>query len=155
MKRVKNGDVVKVDYIGKFDNGDVFDTSLEDKAKEYGVHNPERKYNPLEAEIGAGKLIRGFEEGVIGMRKGEEKEVKVTPSKGYGEYQEELLKRVPLGAFNNQGIKPKLGMKIQTAHGIVEVKGVLEEEGMVEVDFNHPLAGKKLVFWLRVVGINE
>ncbi|MFQ5815254.1 MAG: peptidylprolyl isomerase [Candidatus Hydrothermarchaeaceae archaeon] len=152
-KKVKKGDKVKIDYIGKYENGEVFDASIEDKAKEHGVHYPERKYGPLEVEIGAGNLVKGFEEGLIGMGEGEEKEIKISPAEGYGERREDLLKKVPIGVFNNQGVEPKVGMQFNTPKGVVEVKGVSEEEGMVEVDFNHPLAGQNLVFWMKVVGI--
>ncbi len=155
MVKVKKGDIVKVDYIGKHDDGGVFDTSIEDKAKEYGIHHPERDYNPLEVEIGKGQLIKGFEDGLVGMGSGEEKEVKISPADGYGERSTDLLRKVPLGAFVNQGLKAKVGMKLQTAQGIVEVTNILEDAGMAEVDFNHPLSGKDLVFWMKVIGINE
>jgi FKBP-type peptidyl-prolyl cis-trans isomerase 2 len=155
LTKVKEGDKVRVDYIGMFEGGEVFDTSMEDKAKEFGVYHPDRKYAPLEVEIGAGNLIRGFDEALRGMEKGEEKEIKISPSDGYGEWREDLLKKVPLGAFINQGIKPEIGMKLQTARGVVEVTNISEKEGTVTVDFNHPLAGKNLVFWMKIVGINE
>ncbi len=155
MAKVKKGDKIKVEYIGKHEDGSVFDTSIEEKAKEFGMHNPDREYAPLEVEIGAGQLIKGFDDGLLGMAKDEEKEVTLPPSEGYGERRKDLMRKVPLGAFVNQGLEAKVGMKLQTAQGVVEVTNVLEKEEMAEVDFNHPLAGKSLTFWMKVVSIND
>jgi len=63
---VKNGDKVKVEYEGKLDDGTVFDSS-------------EKHGKPLELEIGTKKVIPGFENAIIGMKKGEEKEIKLEP----------------------------------------------------------------------------
>lgn len=87
---VERGDTVKIHYIGMLENGKVFDTSLRDVAKEAGIYNPRRKYEPLEFVVGAGGVIKGLEEAVIGMKKGEVKEVKIPPEKAYGNSGHEL-----------------------------------------------------------------
>ncbi len=81
---VKEGDVVNVDYTGRLKDGTVFDSSLKKIAKKHEVHDPRRNYEPLEFEVGAGKLIPGFEEGVKGMQVGEKKEVSIPPEEAYG-----------------------------------------------------------------------
>ena len=77
------GDLVKVDYVGSFLNGTVFDTSLEDAAKDAGVYNELRPYEPLAFVIGSGQVIPGFENAVLGMRVGEEKTVTIPPKEAY------------------------------------------------------------------------
>ena len=71
---VKKGDKVKVDYIGKLESGEVFDTSIESVAKEEGIYTPERPYEPLEFTVGEGQLIEGFEEAILDMNVGTKKQ---------------------------------------------------------------------------------
>ena len=78
---IKNGDKIKVDYTGTLENGDVFDTS---EGKQ-----------PLEFTVGEGKIIKGFDEAVIGMEKDEEKEVTIPPEKAYGMPNPDLVKKLP------------------------------------------------------------
>lgn len=67
---IKSGDKIKVHYTGTFDNGEVFDTS---EGKE-----------PLEFTVGANQVIKGFDKAVIGMKIGEEKQIKIPPEEAYG-----------------------------------------------------------------------
>lgn len=80
---VKVGKIVKVDYIGKFENSTVFDTSLEEEAKKAGIYMKGRIYAPFSFTVGKGQVIEGFDEAVIGMKVGEEKEFTIPPEKGY------------------------------------------------------------------------
>ncbi|HZY93396.1 MAG TPA: FKBP-type peptidyl-prolyl cis-trans isomerase [Candidatus Bathyarchaeia archaeon] len=79
--RAQKGDTVSVHYLGRFPGGKVFDTSMEKEARNAGLHNPARDYNPLQVTLGTGKVIVGFEEALIGMRVNEEKEVTI-PQRG-------------------------------------------------------------------------
>ena len=80
---VQDGDVVCLDYVGGFKNGTVFDTNLEDEAKDAGIYDAARPYAPLCFKIGGGMVIGGFEAGVIGMTVGEGKTITVPPEEGY------------------------------------------------------------------------
>ncbi|WP_332881635.1 FKBP-type peptidyl-prolyl cis-trans isomerase [Methanosarcina horonobensis] len=74
-RAVRSGDTVKVDYVGKLENGMVFDTSIKETAEKEGIYVQERNYIPLTFTVGAGQMISGFDEAVIGMRVGEEKKL--------------------------------------------------------------------------------
>lgn len=81
----KAGDKVKVHYVGKFTDGKLFDTSVESAAKEAGIYTQGRPYEPLPFTIAQGQMIKGFEEGVKMMNKGD-KAIVLLPSKlAYGE----------------------------------------------------------------------
>lgn len=141
MDKVKNGDWVFVHYTGKFEDGKVFDTSLDGE--------------PLDFVTGEGNLVEGFEKAVIGMAKGEKKTVKLTPAEGYGEYDKEAVFDVPAANF---GEKPELqkGMQIvvtpQEGHEFLAT--IIDfDEKTVKLDTNHPLAGKVLTFEIEVVDI--
>nr|WP_201030053.1 FKBP-type peptidyl-prolyl cis-trans isomerase [Kosmotoga sp. DU53] len=77
MPEAKKGDTVKVHYTGRFEDGEIFDSST---GKE-----------PLEFTIGKGEVIPGFEEAIIGMNTGESKTVKIPPEKAYGPRYDELV----------------------------------------------------------------
>lgn len=82
---VKKGDLVKVDYVGRLKDGTIFDSSIEEKAKESEFYDENRDYEPLPFTVGEGQVIEGFEEGVKGMEVGDKKEVEIPPEKAYGE----------------------------------------------------------------------
>ncbi len=84
MSEAKNGDTVRVHYVGKFPGGKVFDTSLEKEAIRAGIFNKGRDYKPLTVTLGAGQVIKGFNDAIIGLKPGEEKIVVLPPEQAYG-----------------------------------------------------------------------
>lgn len=143
MIQVKENNTVKVHYIGKLSDGQIFDSS---EGKE-----------PLEFTLGQGKLIPGFEKGLIDMKLNEKKTITVSKEEGYGEPQEGLIQEVQKTQLPPD-MTPEVGMGLisKSEDGqemnlvIVEVK-----EETIIIDGNHPLAGKDLVFDLEVVEIKE
>jgi FKBP-type peptidyl-prolyl cis-trans isomerase len=83
-KKPQNGQNVKVNYIGKLLNGKVFDTSIEVEAKAAGVYNPQRPYKPFEFTLGAGQVIRGWDEGIAQLSVGSKATLIIPSALGYG-----------------------------------------------------------------------
>lgn len=83
-KKPQNGQKVKVNYTGKLLNGKVFDTSIEADAKAAGVYNPQRQYKPFEFTLGAGQVIRGWDEGIAQLSVGSKATLIIPSSIGYG-----------------------------------------------------------------------
>ncbi|MFW6134208.1 MAG: FKBP-type peptidyl-prolyl cis-trans isomerase [Elusimicrobiota bacterium] len=140
-QEVQQGDTVQVQYTGKTKQGEIFDQS------EQG--------NPLEFEVGSGKIIPGFENAVIGMRIGEEKTVTIKPKQAYGERQEDLKQEVSKSSFpENFEFEKGKKLTLRTQSGTPRIATIeKEKEESVTVDLNHPLAGKTLVFDIQVVEI--
>jgi len=140
---ITTGLSVFLEYEGKFENGEVFDSS-ESSA-------------PLEFVAGAGQVISGFDGAVIGMKIGEEKEFEIEPKDGYGEINEELKKEIPKSALPKEH-DPKVGMTLimntPTGQQIPAKISKVTDENVV-IDLNHPLAGKKLIFKIKIVDIKE
>jgi FKBP-type peptidyl-prolyl cis-trans isomerase 2 len=137
---IKKGDKIKVEYTGTLEDGTVFDSS-------------EKQGKPLEFEVGAGQLIKGFDEAVVGMKKGEEKEITLEPKDAYGDPNPQLVKKVPREQLPKEP-EPKPGMMLALAtpdgkQFPAMIKEVDEKE--VSIDLNHPLAGKKLKFKIKIV----
>lgn len=150
-KRIENGDIISVDYVGKLEDGTLFDTSVKEAAIEAGIYNQRRDYNPLTFTVGAGQMIKGFDEGVVGMRVGEEKTLTIPPEEAYGEYREELTREIPVNAVD---FTPEVGMKLITDSGLTGTITEVSENNFV-VNFNHELAGKTLIFLVRIVSVEE
>ncbi len=82
--KVENGDYVEVNYTGRLEDGRLFDSSIEEVAKDSMFYDPTREYEPLGFVVGEGMLIEGFEKGVLGMELGEKKEIRIPPEQAYG-----------------------------------------------------------------------
>ncbi|TXD48826.1 peptidylprolyl isomerase [Polaribacter sp. IC073] len=143
MSQVKENNTVKVNYTGKLSDGQVFDTS---EGKE-----------PIEFTLGQGRLIPGFEKGLIDMELNEKKTITIVKEEAYGEVNNDLIQEVKKTELP-QDMTPEVGMGLvsKSPDGqemnlmVVEVR----DESIV-IDGNHPLAGKDLIFDLEVVEIKE
>jgi len=153
VKLVEEGDYVQVDYIGKLEDGTVFDTSVKDAAIEAGIHNPNRDYQPLGFTVGAGQMIPGFDKGVVGMAVGENKTLTIPPEEAYGSYQEDRLIPLTIEELATAGITPVVGLKVTTGGLVGTITNVTDTD--VVIDFNHELAGETLVFDVTLVSISE
>ena len=133
---IKVGDIIKVEYVGTFEDGTTFDSTEMNGNK------------PLKFEVGAGQIIPGFDKSVIGKDVGEEYDIKLQPSEAYGEYREGLTRTIPKDKFPKDH-EPKEGMMIMVldsnGHPIpATIKKV--EDDICTIDLNHPMAGKILNF---------
>lgn len=141
MKEAKKGDKVKVHYHGKLSTGETFDSS---EGRE-----------PLEFEIGSGMVIKGFDDGVTGMKIGDRKTINIPVEEAYGPKVQEMIIDMPKTQFP-QDMELEVGMPLVMSDNsgqqfqvvIVEIK-----EDTVTLDANHPLAGKELVFDLEMIEI--
>lgn len=141
MSQVKENDTVKVHYTGKLSNGQVFDSS---EGRE-----------PLEATLGQGMLIPGFEKAIIDMKVNDKKTVNIPMEDAYGQVQEALFHKVDNSQLP-EGVKPEIGMGLASRSEdgkeyqfrIAEVN-----DNHIVVDGNHPLAGHDLTFDLELVEI--
>lgn len=150
---ISDKDSVTVNYTGSYENGDIFDSSIEAKAKECEFFNPQRKYEPLCIKLGAGQIIQGFEKALLGMKKGEEKDVTILPEEAYGNVDQNLVQKVPIDALKEAKISPEVGLMLNTEAGVGKITKVNKEDA--EVDFNSPMAGKTLVFNIKVEDIEK
>ena len=148
------GNRVAVDYIGTLEDGTVFDTSIEQVAKDNALFNPQRPYAPLEFTIGSGEMIEGFDNGVRGMKVGETKSITLAPDQAYGEVREDLIVTVSGSQFTEAGLTPEVGQTYQTAQGVTAIVKAVEGDNVV-MDYNSPMAGKTLNFEITLKEIKN
>jgi len=149
MAQAKKGDMVKVQYTGKLDDGSVFDSSECDDG-DCGCSS-----GPLEFTIGEGQVIPGFEQAVEGMSIGESKTVHIPVDQAYGERIEEMVAQVPRADLPPD-MEPEVGNQLDVTQEDGNVFQVLITEVTdteITIDANHPLAGQNLNFDIRLVEI--
>ena len=141
MQEAKKGDKVKVHYHGKLTNGETFDSSA--------------GREPLEFEVGSGSVIKGFDEGVSGMKVGEKKTINIPVDEAYGERSEDMLIEFPKDRFPKD-MEIKEGMQLMMSNGtgqnIPVIVTEVKDDGVI-LDANHPLAGEDLIFDIELVEI--
>ncbi|MDE1724679.1 MAG: peptidylprolyl isomerase [Thaumarchaeota archaeon] len=140
---IKIGNRVRIEYTGTLDDGTIFDSSTE--------HG-----KPLEFEVGSGQVIKGFDDAVIGMMEGEEKQFSISPTDAYGEHDPTLVQKVPREIFPPEAeLVPGLLFEAGLPTGEKVPATITEvQEGFVSVDLNHPLAGKRLTFRIKISSIS-
>ena len=141
MKQVKEGDLVKVHYTGKLVNGEEFDSST--------------GREPLEFTVGAGQMIKGFDDAMPGMSLGEKKTINIAPEDGYGHRSEEAIIEFPKeNVPGDMVLEPGMPLTLSNQAGqpvpviVVEVK-----DDIIILDANHFLAGQELIFDIELVEI--
>ena len=143
MQKVDNGLFVSIHYTGTLDDGQVFDSS--------------RERQPLEVEMGAGVVLKQFENALMGMALNDKKEFTLAPEDAYGERNEELSHTFDRSELPD-GADPKVGdvLSLSSSDGQQFPARIVEaDEEKIVLDLNHPLAGQTLKFEVEVVGISE
>jgi peptidylprolyl isomerase len=143
MEKVENGLFVSVAYTGTLENGEVFDSS--------------QGRQPLEVEVGAGHVLKGFEEALQGMAMNEKKVFTLTPEDAFGPRNDELthtFNRSELPPSSDPKVGEILSLSTQDGQQFPARIDQVDDEKIV-VDLNHPLAGQSLTFEIEVVGISD
>ena len=141
MTQAKNGDTIKVNYTGRLDNGEVFDTT-EDR-------------QPFEFVLGQRRVISGFENALVGMSPGEKKTVKLPPDEAYGPRREEMVVKIDRNRIATDAeVEVGQALQLKASDGTpVAAKVTQVNDTDVVVDANHPLAGHALTFEISLLEV--
>ncbi|PWT78488.1 MAG: peptidylprolyl isomerase [Bacteroidetes bacterium] len=141
MQSVKSGDTVRVHYHGRLTNGKSFDSS--------------EGRPPLEFTVGSGMVIKGFDNGVMGMNVGDKKTINIPVQDAYGPVNPQMIIDFPVDRLPAD-LNPEVGMQLQMSDNSGQQYQVVVKEVSKEaiiLDANHPLAGEDLIFDLELVEI--
>ena len=149
MAVVKKHDFVEIEYTGRIkEDNTIFDTTEENVAKENGIYDKNADYSPSVVCIGENHILKGLEEQMIGKEAGKEYTFEIIADNAFGRKDAKLIQLIPTNKFRQQNIQPMPGLQlnIDGMFGIIKtVSG-----GRCLVDFNHPLAGKDLVYKVKI-----
>ena len=140
--KIAENKVALIDYTLRDNDGEMIDSS--------------EGAGPLAYLHGAGNIVEGLEEALIGKKAGDKVKASIEPAKAYGERYEDMKQEVPKELFGGvENIEVGMQFQSETDEGpvLVTVMGISEE--MVTVDGNHPLAGVHLNFDVTVREVRE
>ena len=151
---VKKGDFALIDFTTKIkESGEIIETTLEKVAKEAKIHQDENIYEPMFIVVGEKEVPEGLDEALLNLEPDKQITVEVAPEKGYGQRDSSKMRLIPMKRFRNEQINPVPGARVQIDGRSALVRSV--GAGRVQVDFNHPLAGKILIYDLKLHKIIE
>ncbi len=148
--KVKKGDFIKIDYIGRIkDNNQIFDLTDEELAKKENIHQKNAKYKPIIICVGEGDVVRGLDNALDGKEVGESFSVDILPEDAFGKKDAKLIKLVNTNIFLKQNINPTPGLQVNIDNMIGTIRTVTG--GRTLIDFNHPLAGKEVIYEIKIL----
>ena len=146
--KIKNGDFIEIDYVAKIKStGEVFDITEKDKAEKNNIRNKNIEYKPIVICVGKRDVIPGLDEFLVGKELGNFT-VEISSEKAFGKKDPKLIKLMSASLLRKQKIEPIPGLKINMdgfIGTIVSVSG-----GRTLMDFNNPLAGKDVIYELKI-----
>lgn len=147
---IEKNDFVEIEYTAIIeDTSKVFDTTDEETAKSENIYSKNSKYQPVIICIGENQILKGLDDSLLGKEIREKiYEIKLDPENAFGKKNPKLLQLVSQSSFKKQNIIPYPGLQINLDGILGTVRTVTP--GRVIVDFNHPLAGKKITYKVKI-----
>lgn len=135
------GQRVRFLYRGSFPDGVVFDEGMD---------------QPHEIVLGRRQVMKALEDSLLDMELGEERVLKLSPDQAYGQYNQDAIQHVPTYAIPNGEALPVgeiIGWTSPRNSEPIPVKVLSVEKQVATLDFNHPLAGKDIEYWIKLVEV--
>ncbi len=148
---LKEGEIIKVGYDLSNADGQLLNTTSDEKAKKEGIFNEQRKYKPVVVIVGEKHFFARIDEEIKKSDKGGKISVELEAKDAFGERNPEFIRMIPTREFTKQKLTPFPGMPVEVNDMWGRVQTV--SGGRIRVDFNHPLAGKKIKYDLKIVDI--
>lgn len=150
----KAGDFLLVNYTLKVkESGETVDTTFDSVAKDAEIHKEDTAYGPRFVILGEGWLPKGLEDSLVGLDAGKQTTIELSPEKGYGTRDPGRMRLVSLRRFREKGIDPAPGAQVEFEGRPAVVRAV--GAGRVQVDYNHPLAGRTLIYDVSIERVLE
>lgn len=147
---MQEGDFIKINFTGRIKDGQIFDTTHEDEAREAGIYDEQIGYGPKTVVLGQDSLVEGLDEALLEAEVGESGEVVLDPEGAFGERQDEAIISMKKREYEKQFDQPPrrgAQVEIQGQRGRI----ISNVGGHVRIDTNHPLAGETVVFDYEVL----
>lgn len=147
---LEKGSLILVDYTAMVkDTGEVIDTTREDDAKKYNVYENDRLYEPRLVAVGEGWVLKGFDEALMSANINEDITVEIPAEKAFGARDPNKVRLIPLRKLGDKANEARVGDTIEMDNRVGIIRSI--SSGRVQVDFNHRLAGRAIIYSFKVV----
>ncbi len=153
MTFVKEKDFVEISFVARIkESKQIFDLTDEEQAKKEGLYEKgHAHFGPKIICIGQGQVILGLDKTLVGKTVGESFSVDIKPEEAFGKKDLKLVKVIPTSVLLKQDIRPYPGLQIEAPGMTGTIRTV--SSGRTTVDFNHPLAGKEVLYEVKILRI--
>ncbi len=144
------GSLILLDYTARIkDNDEIFETTIEEDAKKSNLYDPTRKYEPRLISVGEGWVLKGLDEALADTNVGDRRSIEISPDKGFGERDTSKVRMIPQRKLGEKAHEIKVGdvVELDDRTGVIRYIG----SGRVQIDYNHRLASRTLVYDVNVV----
>ncbi len=150
MVKVEDGEVVEINYVGRIkSSGEVFDLTDKETAEKENIETENMNLGPVKILLGEGYLLKGLENRIKEMEVDEDKTVEIPKKEAFGSRQSSNIKTISEREFKKYDVTPRRGMPVEVDGRRGKILTV--NNGRVKVDFNHPLAGRDLVYDVEIL----
>ncbi len=154
IEPIKAGDFLLLEMTGKaVETGDVFDTTDEELAKKEDIYDEDRTYGPRLVVVGESYVLKGLDDKLPGLKLGESAEVEIPPEDAFGVRNPDNVRTLPFRMLRSKGVNPVVGQQVEMDGRTAQVRSV--GAGRVQLDYNHPLAGRKIVYEVKPTARHE
>jgi peptidylprolyl isomerase len=145
---IAKGDFILIDMTGSaIETGEVFDTTDEETARSEGIFSEDRTYGPKLVVVGEGWVLKGLDDRLEGLTMDEAVKVEIPSEEAFGERSPENVRTMPYRVLRSKGVNPVVGQQIELDGRTAMVRSV--GAGRVQLDYNHPLAGRRIVYEIK------
>jgi peptidylprolyl isomerase len=146
---IQDGDIILVSYTIRDKEGSLIETTDAELAKKENKYSEDEYYGPKPIVVEENILVKGFYKALKEMDVGEKKTVEIPPEEAYGPKDPSKIRKYPVRRFLKAGVRPEVGKIVEINNELGVITRVTDR--IVEVDFNHPLAGKTLVYEIEIL----
>lgn len=149
-KPVAKSDFILVELTGRAEEtGEVFETTNEETARAASLPIEGKTFAPRVIVVGDGWVLKGLDDGFVGLKVGAEGKVEVSPADAFGERDMSKIQTIPYRVLRSKGVNPTLGAQVDYEGRSAIIRSI--GAGRVQLDYNPPLAGRKLVYEVKVL----
>lgn len=152
MIKIKQNDFVELNYIGKIKlTNQVFDLTDKEEAKKFNLLQEGFKYGPRVICVGQKEILPGIDNALINKEIPSKFTIEIKPEEAFGKRDDKLMKTINTDILIKQKINPFPGLQLAISGMMGTIRSV--SRGRTIIDFNHPLAGKELIYELELKSI--
>ena len=147
---LNKGSLILIDYTAKIkDTGEIFETTRKEDAEKSNLYESDKKYEPRLISVGDGWVLKGLDEALSSLNIGDKHTIEISPDKAFGERDSNKVRMIPQRKLGDKAAEIKIGdlVEIDERPGLVRYIG----SGRVQIDYNHRLAGKVLVYDVDII----